>query len=274
MHLSPETVDAEELRPKVPRPGLLHWVRASRLAAAVTALGLALVTWYVVSELTDHWLPTLGQVDAGVRTVLKSPELISDFGTTIRRVLEVWVCAFAVGVVVGVAAGFRWRLRAFLRPIMVIALAIPDLVYIILAILILGPKESSSIFALVFAISPLVANVVMDSTLDRDPRIDEMAAVYRFSRATYARHVLWNQIRPALGAGARTSFAFSWKLIVLVEVITSPNGVGAEIGTEFRYLRPANMIAYALLFTVFMRLIEVLVIDRVFPRSARAEEAR
>jgi ABC-type nitrate/sulfonate/bicarbonate transport system permease component len=114
-----------------------------------------------------------------------------------------------------------------------------------------------------------VINVTMASVLTRDMRLDEMAAAYKFGPVTYIRQVLWYQLRPAAEAGARTSFAFSWKLIVLLEAITSPEGVGARIIQEFKYLRPAEMIVYAVLFTVLMKVIEVVVVNRLLHNRAR-----
>jgi len=237
-----------------------QWI--NRFGAPLLAVVAGLGVWELASITSEGWVPSLADLVTATGSVFTADTLVSDLLITLRRVLMVWAGSVAVGLIVGVAAGFSWQLRAFLRPILAVALAIPDIVYIIIVILILGTAESSGILAVVLAISPLVINVTMASVLARDLRLDEMAAVYKFGPIAYARHVLWYQLRPAAEAAARTSFAFSWKLIVLLEAITSPDGIGARIMQEFKYLRPAEMIVYALLFTVLMKVIEVLVIDR------------
>lgn len=257
------TLDTPAVADVTPAPGPkrnLAWI--NRFGAPALALLVGLGVWELASITSDGWVPSIADLFAATGSVFSSDTLVADLLITLRRVLLVWAGSVAVGLVLGVAAGFSWQLRAFLRPILAVALAVPDIVYIIIVILILGTAESSGILAVILAIAPLVVNVTMASVLARDVRLDEMAAAYKFGPPTYMRHVLWYQLRPAAEAAARTSFAFSWKLIVLLEAITSPDGIGARIMQEFKYLRPAEMIVYALLFTALMKAIEVLVIDR------------
>lgn len=252
------------------------WSRYRWLTAPAVALLIFIALWEFLSWFSDGWLPGLVEIAERSGRVWTSETLWSDVLTTLRRVFTVFIATVVAGTVIGVAAGFSRRLRAFLRPILTIALAIPDLVYIIMVILILGLAESSGLISLVIAIAPLVINVVMNATLDRNKSLDEMAKTYRFSAMTYATQVLWYQLRPAIHAGTRTAFAFSWKLMVLLESLTRPDGIGAAIMTEFRYMRPAEMITYAVLFTVLMKLIEVLIADRLFDdrQSHQARKAR
>ncbi|CAN5741755.1 ABC transporter permease [soil metagenome] len=242
----------------------------TRVGAPVLAVLVGMGVWELASISSEGWVPSIADLVAATGSVFTADTLVSDLLITLQRVLLVWAGSVAVGLILGVAAGFSWQLRAFLRPILAVALAVPDIVYIIIVILILGTAESSGIIAVILAIAPLVVNVTMASVLARDVRLDEMAAAYRFGPLTYMRHVLWYQLRPAAEAAARTSFAFSWKLIVLLEAITSPDGIGARIMQEFKYLRPAEMIVYALLFTALMKAIEVLVINRFLRSPTRA----
>ncbi|MDT0269836.1 ABC transporter permease subunit [Streptomyces sp. DSM 44915] len=234
-----------------------------RLASGLTAVALGVAGWQVVSVLSDGWMPGVGEVLTATGEVLTDAGFYGDALLSLRRVLLVLTCAVLLGLLVGVATGVSDRAEAFLRPVLVIGLAIPDPVYIILTILIMGISETSGLVALVIAITPLVANVVSGSVRARDHALDEMARTYRLGRRDYARHVLAAQIRPAVVGALRTSFAFSWKLVVLMETMTQPDGVGARIYEEFRFLRPENMIACALVFTVVMRLIEVLALRRL-----------
>lgn len=229
------------------------------LAWAVAAV-LGLVVWETVSFFSGQWVPSVSEVFRSLVAVLTDPGTLGQAWVTLRRVAIVTIAAIAIGVVIGIATGFSWVLRAFLRPILVISLAIPDLVYIIMAILVLGATESSGLVAVTIAIVPLVTNAVVGAVLDRDANLDEMARTYRFSRADYARHVVLEQLKPAMSAAVKTGFAFAWKLVVLMEALTMPDGIGARIYEGFRYLRPQDMLAYAIIFIVIMKLIERLLV--------------
>jgi NitT/TauT family transport system permease protein len=82
--------------------------------------------------------------------------------------------------------GLNRQIAAFFRPTVVIGLAIPDLVYIIVAILVLGTEESSGLIALVIALVPFVVNIVVGGVRARDQGLDEMSAVYRLGRRRYS----------------------------------------------------------------------------------------
>jgi ABC-type nitrate/sulfonate/bicarbonate transport system permease component len=265
LDLPPKAVE-----PQAPPAKQPWWV--NRVVAPLLAVVLGLAVWELGSVASGGWVPSLADLASAVPSVFSSDTLLRDIAITLRRVLLVWAGSVFVGLAVGIAAGFSWQLRAFLRPVLAIAMAVPDVVYIIIVILVLGVAESSGIIAVTLAIVPLVVNVTMASVMARDLRLDEMSAAYRFSKLTYARHVLWWQLRPAAEAATRTAFAFAWKLVVLLEAITSPTGVGAAIIQEFKYLRPAEMIIYAILFTVLMKAIEVLVVNRFLRESDRTRE--
>ncbi|ONK12445.1 ABC transporter permease subunit [Streptomyces sp. MP131-18] len=254
-------------RPAGPPPGpegngpRVTWL--GRLASGLTAAALGVAAWQVLSLFSDGWMPGAGEVAAATADVLTDSGFYGDAWLSLRRVLTVLAASVLAGLLIGIAAGLSRYAEAFLRPILVIGLAIPDPVYIILTILIMGISETSGVVALVVAITPLVANVVSGAVLARDHSLDEMARTYRLGPAAYARHVLAAQVRPAVVGALRTSFAFSWKLVVLMETMTRPDGVGARIYEAFRFLRPEDMIACALVFTVLMRVIEVLALRRL-----------
>ncbi|MGY1822211.1 ABC transporter permease [Geodermatophilus sp. SYSU D00079] len=255
-------------RPAVPapsadgRPARFRGAAGGALAG-LTAAVLGAVLWQLVSLTSDGWVPGVGEIATSVADLLGDGEFYGDALISLRRVLTVLVAATLAGLVLGLLAGFSSRVDSFLRPILVTGLAIPDPVYIILVILILGITETSGIVALTIAIVPLVANVVISSVQARDRGLDEMATTYRLGRVDYLHHVLAGQVRPAIVAALRTSFAFSWKLVVLMETMTQSDGVGARIYESFRFLRPADMIAYALLFIVLMRVLEMLALRRL-----------
>lgn len=231
--------------------------------AGLTAAVLGALAWQLISLTSEGWVPGVPAVAESVVDALGDGEFYADAAISLRRVLLVLVSATVAGLVVGLLAGFSRRVDSFLRPILVTGLAIPDPVYIILVILVLGISETSGIVALTLAVVPLVANVVLGSVQARDRGLDEMAKVYRLSTGDYLRHVIAWQVRPAVVAAVRTSFAFSWKLVVLMETMTQPDGVGARIYEAFRFLRPADMVAYALIFIVLMRVIELVALRRL-----------
>ena len=227
-----------------------------RLLALATAIALALAAWQVATWISDGWVPPLGEIWQATVDALGSGETWREMAITSKRIAIAFVASTAIGFAIGFAMGLGRRTEAYFRPLVVMGLAIPDPVYVIVAILVLGTEESSGVIALTVALVPFVVTIVHSSVKARQRDLDEMSKVYRLGRRRYLTEVLARQVTPALLAAARTSFAFAWKIVVLVEALSQPDGVGAQIYEAFRLLNAAEMIAVALIFIVIMRLVD------------------
>lgn len=236
--------------------GLLSSDRRRRINAFVVASLIALGVWQAATIISDGWVPSLARIAAAFVEDATTADVWAEIWITFRRILITFSVATAIGIGLGIAMGLSRKIAAFFRPIIVIGLAVPDPVYIIVAILVLGTEESSGLVALVIALVPFVVNIVVSGVRARDEGLDEMSSVYRLGRRRYLLDVVGRQVAPALLAATRTSFAFAWKLIVLVEALTQPRGIGAQIYYAFRLLRPDHMISLALLFIVVLRVTE------------------
>jgi NitT/TauT family transport system permease protein len=230
------------------------------LRATGLAILLAALAWEGVVLASGGWVPGVVDILLAMVERLGEAETWQAIGITLGRIAIVFPIALGVGVLIGLAMGLWDWADAFWRPIVALALAIPDPVYFIMAILVIGPGEWVSLMALALAIIPFAVGAVASSMRARDPKLDDMARVFRFSTRARFREVLLPQVAPAIFVSGRTVFAFSWKIGVLMEAMTRSTGVGAEIFFAFRLFRADEMIALALIFIIVMRSIELLIL--------------
>ncbi|MGE0214120.1 ABC transporter permease [Mycolicibacterium sp.] len=226
--------------------------------SVLVALALILAAWQVVAWLSAGWVPGIPAIAEAVVRLLSRSSTYSDLGITLVRLVIAFVAATVLGIAIGAAMGLWRPFEAFARPLVVVGLAIPDPMYFIFAVLLLGTDQEVGMLALVLAVIPFVVHGADSGVRNRDRNLDEMSRVYKLSRRSYFVDVLGRQIAPIALASMRTSLAFSWKIVVLMEALTQPNGIGSQIYYSFRLLRPAEMIAYALIFVVIMRTVEYL----------------
>ena len=236
---------------------------ATSLAWRGLALVVLVLVWALLAAVAGGgFLPTpLETADVTAR-LLTEPDTYTTLLITARRVAVASIGACAIGVVLGVLMGLSRSVEAFFKPYVVVALSIPGPVYIIMAIIVLGLGETSTVTALIVSVVPFAANLTYQGVVSRDAKLDEMASVYRLRRATWVRDVLVPQIAPTLLGAARTSFALGWKLVVLMEILSAPDGVGAELSEAFRLLQPAEVVGYVATFMLLMVAVEVLVFKR------------
>ncbi|MGH3501088.1 MAG: ABC transporter permease, partial [Nocardioidaceae bacterium] len=178
-----------------------------RPLAVVTALVIGTALWQAISSSSGGWVPSLGEVVSSANAALHQHAFYADALVTLRRVAIILAASTILGFLIGLVAGLSERAESFVRPLLVTGLAIPDPVYIIMGILILGVSRFSGMAAVIVAITPLVANVVLSAVQGRDRGLDEMAFTYGFGWIDYLRQVLVWQITPAIVAAVRTAFA-------------------------------------------------------------------
>lgn len=242
---------------------------ATKLLGALIASALILAIWFALAAELRPWVPSPLLTVEVMWGELGTADLYRDLLATWERMLLAFVASTAIGTVIGIAIGLDKRVEAFFQPLLALMLAVPDPVYIIFAILGLGTGEMAGVVALTLAVMPFVANIVRTSVQARDASLDEMAKVYRVSRWRTFTSTLLPQLVPALITAGRFSFALSWKIVILVEALAQPTGIGARIYHDFSMLRMAEAFAVAVMFTVLMQVAERVVLKQLEQRALR-----
>src|SRR5277367_4242968 len=69
------------------------------------------------------------------------------------------------------------------------------------------------------------------------------------------------RLAPFFAAATRSGLSLLWKIVLVVELMGRPNGVGFEINIAFQLFDVALLLAYALPFTAIMLIIETLLVQ-------------
>lgn len=248
--------------PKTPKQRMV--AAGNSVLYPLIAIALLVLVWEPLSRYVSvGFIPTPRQVLDALVTNAQRLETYKVILITLRRVLISFVGAGLIGISLGIAMGLLKWVHQFSLPYVVVMMAIPGPVYVIMALLILGLNEWSSMTALMIAVTPYVANVVYQGTMARNPNLDEMTTHYHIRGFARLRHVILPQISPAILTGARTAFALSWKLVVLMEAMSRSDGIGAEILHGFKMLKPAQVLAFTTMFMIVMVAVELLVFKRL-----------
>ena len=173
--------------------------------------------------------------------------------------------AFTLAMLIGSAIGWamgRYRTAdRFGDPWLIVLLNLPALVIIVLAYMWAGLTEAAAIIAVALNKLPIAAVTVREGARALDRGLDDMAQVFRMSAWTRMRHVVLPQLAPYLAAAARSGLSLVWKIVLIVELLGRPNGVGFEIGVAFQLFDVTKILTYALAFTAVMLVIETFLVQ-------------
>lgn len=236
----------------------------------LVSLGLFLAAWYAGSIAAGPLLlPPPNAVAAMMWDEARSGALFFNLAATLMRVAAAFALAMAAGIALGALMGRSRRADALLDTWLIILLNLPALVIIVLAYIWAGLTETAAIAAVALNKFPNTAVTVREGARAIDLGLEEMARVYRMSRWTRLRHVLLPQLGPYIAAAGRSGLALVWKIVLIVELLGRPNGVGFEIGTAFQLFDVTRILAYAFAFVAVMLAIEYLVVQPIERRATR-----
>ncbi len=234
------------------------------------SFALLIALWQAAALASQsHRLPGPAPVLAAIWQEAQSGALFSNLAITLARVVAAFLLAMSLGAAVGYAMGRRPLVDRLLDPWLVVLLNLPALVVIVLAYVWAGLTEAAAIGAVALNKLPNAVVMAREGARALDPNLDEMAAVFRFSRAKRLRHIVLPQLAPYLAAATRSGLSLVWKIVLIVELLGRSNGVGFEINLAFQLFDMRLLLAYALPFVALMLAVETFVVQPIERRVSR-----
>jgi NitT/TauT family transport system permease protein len=228
----------------------------------LVSLVVMIAAWYIGSQLAGpRLLPDPMAVLLMLVSEARSGALAFNLGVTLARVAVAFGIAMLIGSALGLAMGRSKAADRLGDPWLVVLLNLPALVIIVLAYVWAGLTETAAIVAVALNKLPIATVTVREGARSLDRGLDEMAHVFHMSPWARMRHVVLPQLAPYLAAAARSGLSLVWKIVLIVELLGRPNGVGFEIGTAFQLFDVTRILAYALAFVAVMLVIETFLVQ-------------
>jgi NitT/TauT family transport system permease protein len=234
------------------------------------SLAVLIAAWAITAALVhSRLLPGPLAVGATTLADLRSGELPFQMACTLARVIGSFAIAMILGTIAGYAMGRSKTLDRFADSWLIVLINMPALVVIIFAYIWIGLNETAAILAVAINKLPNVIVVTREGARALDPDIDEMARAFQFTSFKRLRHVVIPQLAPYLAAGSRSGLSIVWKIVLVVELLGRPNGVGFVLGSAFSLFDMAKILSYAICFIVLMLVIEGMVVQPLERRANR-----
>lgn len=231
---------------------------------SLTSLFIFLAAWELTAQsLGSLILPTPLEALATLRQLLQSGEAWSEIGITARRALIGFGLSVTVGSLLGLAAGVSMTASMMSRPIITILVGMPPIAWLILALLWFGAGDGTPIFTVFIACFPIIFVGAMQGTRTLDGQLKEVAQMFRLSLLmkltdVYLPHVL-SYLFPAWIA----ALGMSWKIVVMAELLSTEDGVGAALAVSRSHLDTAASMAWIVALVSTLLAIEYLLLEPI-----------
>jgi NitT/TauT family transport system permease protein len=236
----------------------------------LASLALLLGTWWIAAYFAgEKMLPGPGQVLAAIMAAARSGELFFQLGVTLARVFVAFSIAMVAGTAVGLVMGRSRLVDRLGDPWLILLLNLPALVVIVLAFIWGGLTEIAAILAVAVNKLPNTVVTVREGARALDPGLDEMAQAFALPRLGALHHIVLPQLAPYIAAAGRSGLSLVWKIVLVVELLGRPNGIGFEIGIAFQLFDVTRVLAYALSFVAVILVIEIVLVQPIEKRASR-----
>jgi NitT/TauT family transport system permease protein len=221
---------------------------ARRLLAGAAGIAIILAAWEMAAlgMGKEIVLPSPGAVARAALELYPTPRFLADLGATFLRGLAAFGITALAGIATGLAAGLFPVVEAALAPFMTLVRATPVLALVLLALL-WFPSGFVPVFSAVLMAFPVMATSATEGARAADPRLLEMARLFRVPRGEVLLRLRLPSAAPHLLAGARSSLGLSWKVVVAGEILSQPEfALGTGMQGSRLLLETASVFAWAL----------------------------
>ena len=251
------------------RTGRLKRIVKAPLFARILSLITFVVVWQVSIPLLPTLLvPTPAEVAefmwAEIRGDTLAPQTVYEaFGTSLGRLSLGLLIAFAIGLPIGLLMGLSKKAEWFGHDFVVTGLAMPSLVWALIAAMWFGFGNLAPLITVVLAAWTFVAINVAEGVRNVPKDLLDMGKAYGVNRLDSIRNVILPSLMPFFFAALRYALANAWKGLVLAELFASTNGAGWTIKFWYDAHRAQGIIGYALFFVIFALIVERLIFGRL-----------
>lgn len=191
--------------------------------------GLIVIIW--------HWISLSGLVHAMLLpapvnvldtalALLKNGELTFHIYVSVIRVLEGFIIAASIALVLGVSMGVSRQVNQLFQPFFQILRPIPPMAWIPLSILWFGIEENSKIFIIVIgSFFPIITNI-LSGMRQTENKYVELARAFEIPQKKFILKVILPGALPFIMSGLRTGLGYAWMCVVAAELSAGMAGIG------------------------------------------------
>jgi NitT/TauT family transport system permease protein len=222
--------------------------KRARAAAGAAGVAFVLLAWEAAALAMgkEIILPSPLRVLGAALALYPTPRFLADLLATFLRGLVAFGLSSAIGIAAGLASSLLPLFGAALAPLLTAIRATPVLA-LVLIVLLWFPAGFVPIFIAFLMAFPIMATSAAQGAGAADPRLLEMARLFRVPRREVFLKLRLPSAAPHLISGARNALGLSWKVVVAGEILSQPDrALGTGMQAWRSILESANVFALAL----------------------------
>ncbi len=195
--------------------------------------------------------------------LLNNEEVRQDIAITVNRAVLGFLFAAGIGSVLGIVAGLFATASMMSRPIITIFMGMPAIAWIVLAMIWFGLSDMAVIFTVVVASFPIIFIGALQGTRTLEGDLKEMSDSFHAPLWMKFSDVYFPHVISYLFPAWVTALGMSWKIVVMAELLSTPDGIGAQLAIARSHLDTAAALALVTILIGSLLLIEYLLMEPI-----------
>ena len=237
--------------------------KATAVSIRIASIIVLLILWHfaAIAMADAEILPTPIAIAYAMVGVLVEPgpegkSAYFHVGITLGRTYLTFGAAMALGIAIGLAMGLRKVIEYSMMSLIPLALTMPTILMVFLAVMWFGFNEIGSLVAVVGVVTPYVAVNIFQGAQAMDKSVIDMAKVFRADKKMLIRKVYIPQLLPYIFSAFRFAFGMTWKIVALAETFGIKYGIGYMFFFWFEQFNMELVLAWIIMFVILMLILE------------------
>ncbi|HMV71339.1 MAG TPA: ABC transporter permease subunit [Pseudomonadales bacterium] len=231
---------------------------------AVASLLLLVAAWEAGSAVYGPLiLPDPATTFATLAEFTKNGTAWPEIAVTTRRALSGLALAVSAGSLLGLAAGVSMTASMMARPLVTVLLGTPPIAWLVLAMLWFGTGDGTPVFTVFIACFPIVFVGALQGARTLDLHLRDMALVFRLPLRMKILDLYLPHVVSYLFPAWITALGTAWKVVVMAELLSSNDGVGAALAVSRAQLDTAATLAWVGAVVGLLLAVEYLVLEPI-----------
>ena len=231
---------------------------------SLASICIFLAAWEAVAQsLGPLILPTPREAMATLGRLLDDGQAGTELVITARRALLGFGLSVVVGSLSGLLAGISVTASMVSRPLVTLLVGMPPIAWLILALLWFGAGDGTPVFTVFIACFPVIFVGAMQGTRTLDGQLKEVARMFGLPPWMKFTDVYLPHVVSYLFPAWITALGTSWKVVVMAELLSTSDGVGAALAVTRSHLDTAASMAWIVALVGSLLAVEYLLLEPV-----------
>ncbi len=231
---------------------------------SVASILLFVALWDVAHQLYGSLiLPSPLETFEKLTLLLGDPRIQEHLSLTLHRALKGLLISLALGSLLGFLAGLFKTASLLARPIVTILVGIPPIAWIVLAMIWFGLGEGTVLFTIIIASFPIVFVGALEGSRAIEGESQEMCDAFSLSWIQKLFHLYIPHLFSYLFPSYIAALGMSWKIVIMAELLSSSDGIGAELAIARSHLETITALALVCMMVGTLLIIEYLILEPI-----------